>query len=176
MKKIYEYIIDEKLQIEQVMKDYTNYICTIIKNSYINFSNEDTEEILLDVFLTLWKNQNKLDINKSISSYIAGITRILIKKKNRNIKFEDNIEDYQEQLADLTNIEIFFSENEKQKIILDELEKMKKIDKDIFIEYYYEDKQIKDIANLFEISQSKVKSKLFRIRKKLKKVLKDRGY
>ncbi len=176
MKKIYEYIIDEKLQIEQVMEDYTNYICTIIKNSYINFSSEDTEEILLDVFLTLWKNQNKLDINKSISSYIAGITRILIKKKNRNIKFEDNIEDYQEQLADLTNIEIFFSENEKQKIILDELEKMKKIDKDIFIEYYYEDKQIKDIANLFEISQSKVKSKLFRIRKKLKKVLKDRGY
>ena len=117
-----------------------------------------------------------MNINKSISSYIAGITRILIKKKNRNIKFEDNIEDYQEQLADLTNIEIFFSENEKQKIILDELEKMKKIDKDIFIEYYYEDKQIKDIANLFEISQSKVKSKLFRIRKKLKKVLKDRGY
>ena len=127
-KKIYSYIIDNRLQIEQIMKEYTNYIYTIVKNSYIQFSNEDIEEITLDVFLTIWKNKNKLDINKNMSAYICGITRNLIKKKNRNAKINDNIEDYQEQLIDLTNIELFFSETEKKKIIIKELEKMKQED------------------------------------------------
>lgn len=33
-------------------------------NKCNNFSDEDIEEIILDVFLTLWNNQNKLDINQ----------------------------------------------------------------------------------------------------------------
>ena len=46
----------------------------------------------------------------------------------------------------------------------------------IFIQYYYEERNIKEISKIFNISESKVKSKLFRIRKKLKKVLNGRGY
>ena len=41
------------------MKDYNNYIYKIIRNKYNNFSDEDIEEIVLDVFITLWNNQNK---------------------------------------------------------------------------------------------------------------------
>ena len=176
IKKIYSYIIDGKLQIEMVIDDYTNYIYKIIRNFCINISDEDIEEITLDVFLTVWKNQNKLDINKNMSSYIGGITKNLIKKKNRNIKINENIEDYQDKLVDLTNVELFFSESEKQRIIRNELNNLKQIDKEIFIYYYYEENNIKEIARKFDISESRVKSKLFRIRKKLKKVLKERGY
>ena len=79
--KIYTYIEDGKLQIERIMQDYSNYIKTIIINSYINLSSEDMEEVLLDVFVVLWKNQNKLDINKSLSKYISGVTKNLIKYK-----------------------------------------------------------------------------------------------
>ena len=175
-RKIYNYMSNNILKIEDIMNDYTNYIYTIIRNSYINLPDEDVEEIVLDVFLTIWNNQNKLDINKKLSSYIVGITRNLIKKKYRNYTTNDNIEDYEEQLVDLTNIELIFSENEKQKVILNELEKMKNEDKEIFIQYYYEERNIKEISKIFNISESKVKSKLFRIRKKLKKVLNGRGY
>ena len=164
------------LKIEDIMNDYTNYIYTIIRNSFINLPDEDVEEIVLDVFLTIWNNQSKLDINKKLSSYIVGITRNLIKKKYRNYITNENIEDYEEQLVDLTNIELILSENEKQKVILNELEKMKKEDKEIFIQYYYGERKINEIAKMFNISESKVKSKLFRIRKKLKKVLNGRGY
>ena len=175
-RKIYNYMSNNILNMEDIMNDYTNYIYTIIRNSYINLPNEDVEEIVLDVFLTIWNNQNKLDINKKLSSYIVGITRNLIKKKYRNYTTNDNIEDYEEQLVDLTNIELIFSENEKQKVILNELEKMKNEDKEIFIQYYYGERKINEIAKMFNISESKVKSKLFRIRKKLKKVLNERGY
>ena len=62
--KIYNYMDGKILNIELAMKDYNNYIYKIIRNNYNNFSDEDVEEIILDVFLTLWNNQNKLDINQ----------------------------------------------------------------------------------------------------------------
>lgn len=158
------------------METYNNYISTIIRNSHINLSNEDVEEVILDVFLTLWKNQNKLDINKSMSAYISGITKNLIKYKYRQCKITPNIEEYEEKLIDNSNIEITLLQNEKQKIISEELEKIKQEDKEIFIEYYYDDKNIKEISKKFNMTESKVKSKLFRVRKRLNKILKKRGY
>jgi RNA polymerase sigma-70 factor (ECF subfamily) len=175
-KKIYAYIENDKLKIEEIMADYTNYIYTIIRNFNTNLSNEDIEEIVLDVFLTLWKNQYKLDINKNISSYIGGITKNLIKYKCRQNKIILNIDDYEEQLIDLKNIELFLIQDEKKKIIITELEKIKPEEKDIFISYYYYDNSIKEISNKLNISESNVKIKLFRIRKKINKVLKERGY
>ena len=85
-RKISTYIEHDKLLTEKVIKDYMNYIYTIIINAPVNLSQEDIEEIFIDVILTLWKNQNKLDINKSMSAYISGITKNLIKYKCRQKK------------------------------------------------------------------------------------------
>lgn len=175
-RKIYTYIENNKLQMEQIMENYSNYISTIIRNSYIELSSEDVEEVLLDVFLTLWKNQEKLDINKSMSAYISGITKNLIKYKYRQCKENQNIEEYEEKLIDSLNIEIMILQNERQNVIAEELEKIKQEDKEIFIEYYYDDKSIKQISKIFNMSESKIKSKLFRVRKRLNKALKKRGY
>lgn len=174
-RKIDNYFKNDILQIENLMDDYTNYILTIIKNFSINLSEEDAEEILLDVFLALWNNQEKLVRDCNMSAYIAGITKNLIKKKYKKLKNVENIEDYDEKLISLDNIELVFSENEKNRDILEEINKMDEDDKEIFIAYYYEEKRIKEIAIMFNFSEAKVKSRLFRIRKKLKKILKERG-
>ena len=50
------------------------------------------------------------------------------------------------------------------------------VDKDIFIMFYYKQKKIKDIARIFKISETKVKVILHRVRKSIKKNLKERGY
>ena len=157
------------------------YVYIIIKNSGYLFSNEDIEEIASDVFLIIWRNKEKLDINKEISPYIAGITKNLIRKKKRDIKSinEDlkNISELQNYLSD----KIDYTQNEAEEkeqidIVTDELTKMKEEDKNIFTYYYYESKSIKEIANILEITEIKVKSRLSRIRKKFKKELEKRGY
>lgn len=157
------------------------YVYIIIKNSGYLFSNEDIEEIASDVFLIIWRNKEKLDINKEISPYIAGITKNLIRKKKRDIKSinEDlkNIDELQNYLFD----KIDYTQNEAEEkeqidIVTDELTKMKEEDKNIFTYYYYESKSIKEIANILEITEIKVKSRLSRIRKKLRKELEKRGY
>ena len=61
-------------------------------------------------------------------------------------------------------------------MFFNDLEKIKQEDKEIFIEYYYDDKNIKEISKKFNMTESKVKSKLFRVRKRLNKILKKRGY
>lgn len=174
--KIWQYVENNKLQMEKIIELYTNYICKIIRNSYFNISDEDMEEITLDVFLTLWKNQYKLDLNKNLSSYIAGITRNLIKKKYRNLKLNANIDNFEEEIIDTNNIELNIYQKDKNEVIIQELNKMKNEDKDIFIMYYYENIKLNEISRRLKISESKVKVKLYRIRKKLKKVLNERGY
>lgn len=154
----------------------------IIKNSGYLFSNEDIEEIASDIFLVIWKNKEKLDINKEITPYIAGITKNLILKSKNNIKNNiknnnENIEEYENLLYEKNNdIHIKIEENEKINILTNELTKMKEEDKNIFTYYYYQSKSIKDISSLLKISQIKVKSRLSRIRKKLKNELEKRGY
>ncbi len=157
------------------------YVYIIIKNSGYLFSNEDVEEIASDVFLTIWKNKEKLDINKEISPYIAGITKNLLRKKkrdikniNENIKNIDELQNYLSDKIDYTHNEA--EEKEKIDIVTEELTKMKKEDKNIFIYYYYESKNIKEIANILGITEIKAKSRLSRIRKKLRKELEKRGY
>lgn len=175
-KKIYDYIYNNELQIEEVFKDYKNYVYTIIKRACSNLSKEDIDEVNLDVFLTLWKNQNKLNINNNMSSYIAGIAKNLIKQKYRNIRTSDNILDYEEHLISSLNIELIHSKDEQNAIIVNELKRMKIEKQNIFLLYYYENKTIKEISKLSNVSESKVKTELFRIRKKLETALKKKGY
>ncbi len=175
-KKIHSYIVEDKLQIEEIIEEYNNYIYKIIKNMSSKISNEDIEEIILDVFLTLWQNKNKLDINKSMSSYIAGITRNVVKLKFRKIKNQENIDDFENIFSESNDLEFNILEDEKRQIIRMELDKIKSIDREIFVEYYYKENNIKQISNLFQMSETRIKSKLFRVRKKLKKALRERGY
>ena len=171
--KIYEYMENNELNIENVIKDYSNYVQTII-NSKAIINQDDREEIISDVFVTLWNNQERLDINKKMSSYIAGITKNLIKKKYREIKEFENIEDYDEKLILNENLTIYSTTDEQYDDLLVELNKLKEEEKRIFIMYYFENKKIKEISKLLKFSESKIKMKLNRCRKKLSKILKKR--
>ena len=176
-KKIREYIFDGKMDITNIMKDFAGYVFIIIKNSKYNFNNEDIEEIASDVFLVIWQNQKKLDINKEIKPYIAGITKNLILKKQRMITNQNlDIEILEKSIQDNTDVYNKTEENEKTRIIMEKLKNMKEEDRKIFTSYYYSSKKIKDISRELGISEIKVKSRLSRIRKKLKKELEKRGY
>ncbi len=158
------------------MLDYRNYIYSIIKRVCINLLEEDVEEIYMGVLLALWENQSKLDINKPMSLYLRGITKNLITNKLRKLNCNEDIFEYEEQLISNFDMETILVLQEKEIIISNELKKIKSRDKEIFILYYYQNKTINEISKLYNISQSNIKVVLFRIRKKIKKVLIKGGY
>ena len=141
-----------------------------------NLSNEDIEEILSDSFFILWKNRNNFDQNKKLEPYLAGIIRNLVKLKYRKTNFNNNIEDYSDKIIDFRAIDLIYEEREKVKIIEKTLNKMKKQDVEIFNMYYYSAMKISEIAKVFDTTDFNIKSRLYRIRIKLKKELEKGGY
>ena len=165
------------MELEKIVNQYTNYLYTTVTNmSYGNLSSEDIEEIISDVFFIFWKNKEKFDTTKKLNLYLAGIAKNLIKTKYRKIHINSKIADYESILIDNYDISYNYEQIEKARIIEDSLNCMSKEDKDMFVLYYYFSKSIKEIANELNCSEFKIKSKLFRIRKKIRTNLERGGY
>ena len=169
-KEIKHYIKNNELDLEKIINEYSSYTATIIDNMARNSLNdEDKEEIVSEVFFILWKNKNKLNVNKYLSSYIAGITRNVVKEYLRKIKINFNISDYENSLYNYDKIDLLDDNVEEISKIEEKLKNMKKIDKTIFLDFYYSFKSIKDIAKEQKISEFSVKQRLYRIRNKIRK-------
>ncbi len=176
-RKIEEYITNNNIDLIKVVNDYTSYVYKVVENMQLNlFSDEDIEEIVSDTFFILWKNTLKLDKQKNISSYLAGIARNLVKEKARKLDKNVDISEYENILQDSKDIDLLYEERERNIIIENTLSKMEKDDEEIFKLYYYSSTKISDIAKILNCTEFRIKSRLFRIRKKIKKNLEKGGY
>lgn len=171
------YIENGQLDIKKIVEDYSGYVYTVVKNSVKgNLIQEDIEEIIADIFFVLWSNQEKLKIDKPLNAYLVGISRNLIKEKYRKNKNTVSLEEQEIQLTDNRDISILCEQNEKMYFIEKTLNSMKKIDMQIFKRYYYASQRVKEIAKELNISEMQVKTRLHRIRNKIKKEMKKGGY
>lgn len=175
---IYMYIDNNKLNMENIAEDFSGYLWKVISNSGIK-ENDDIREIISETFLILWKNQEKLELSAPMIPYLVGITRNLIKKffsksyKNFEV---NNIEDEKNLLFENDDITLNIEKAEISKKILEILKNINEDDKDIFLDFYYEERRIKEIAIKYNFSEAKVKTKLHRLRKKIRKELLKGGY
>ncbi len=162
-----KYCINNELDLDKIVDDFTPYVTTVINNGASKLSFEDKEEIFADTFFVLWKNRSSLNINSSLSSYLAGIARNLIKEKCRKLKINYDIDELSESMP----INMYETDRELVLDIEKKVKGLKNIDKEIFYLFYYNSKSIKDIARKLNISEFNVKTKLHRIRRKIKKEL-----
>ena len=169
-KEIKHYIRGNELDLERIINEYSPYTAKVIDNmAGHGLNDEDKEEIISEVFFILWKNKDRLDVNKYLSSYIAGITRNIVREYFRKNKSNLDISDYENSLYSYDKIDILDSSIEEISKIEKKLENMKEIDKEIFLDFYYSSKSIKDIAKKLKISEFSVKQRLYRIRNKIKR-------
>jgi len=172
--KLANYYNNNQLDIEKVIEDFTPYVKTVINNGTNDLiSFEDKEEIFADTFFILWKNIERINIYSTISSYLAGIANNLIKEKYRKLKIAYDISDYENVIDG--NIDFFEKDRDIVYDIEQKLKSMKQVDGEIFNMYYYSSMSIKDISKALNISEINVKTRLHRIRKKIKKELEKGG-
>lgn len=175
-KKLEDYIINKNLNLDKIVDDYTPYVRTIVQNMVSNnLSEEDKEEIIIDTFFVLWKRYEENYSIKSLSSYIAGITRNLIKEKLKSLKYTVDIEQCN-NLVEYSYFDIYSQEREEINQLYEKINKLKEIDIKIITMFYYSNKSIKDIAKELNISEVNTKTRLHRIRKKIKQELKRGGF
>lgn len=172
-----EYSKNNRLDVDKVVEDYYGYIYMVIKNiKSIGILEEDMEEIISDVFLALWKNYANLTEETKIKPYLTGIAKNVLKNKYRKTKMDFSLSDYEEQLIAPHTLEVISEEREQNEMIKKSLSNLKPEEYQIFMAFYYENKKIKEIAKKLDISESKVKVILHRLRKELKEQLKKGGY
>lgn len=168
-KTILDYLDEnEELNLDKIIEDFSPYVKTIINNMSNNMlTQEDKEEILLDTFFVLWKNQYKITV---LDSYIAGITRNLVKEKMKKRQITYDISEY-ENVAEYSNIDLLFEERDEIYKIRKSFKKLKEIDLKIIKLFYYLSQSTKEISTILGISETNVRQRLFKIRRKVEKEL-----
>ncbi len=117
--------------------------------------------------------------NDNLNNYLAAVCKnILYNKLRKDKKLAKilSIEDYQAILKDNFNTEDLYEEKEKIDAVKKILEGMDEKSRNIFMLFYYEQRKVEEISIILGITKSNVKTKLHRIRKKIKNNLLKGGY
>jgi len=154
--------------LEQLMDKYTAYVCTIIRNAIgESMTREDIEETASDVFFALWENADKVE---KLKPWLGATSRNKAMNKLRSVKNElpldnDDISDGSIELEDLF---ILSYEQDAVKVAVLLLDSP---DREIFTKHYFESQTVAAIAKQLEMTESAIKQRLVRGRKKLRVVL-----
>ena len=106
---------------------------------------------------------------------MAGIARNLVKEKLKTLKYNIDIEQCV-NLIEYSYEETYSQEREEISEIYNKINNLKEIDTKIIKMFYYSNKSIKDIAKELKITEVNVKTRLHRIRKKIKQELRKGGF
>jgi len=166
--------------IEETAKQYGSF-CTAISMRILH-NREDAEEVANDAYLKVWSlipPQRPL----VFSSFLAKITKNLALDKYRASKAKKRgFETTALMLSELEEcIDSGFNlEKEVDSIVFKELIQkflhvLEKNDRLFFMRRYWHNDSIIDISRRYNVSESKVKSNLFRTRNKLKTYLEKEG-
>lgn len=167
--------------IEQCQKKYADY-CYCISYGILQ-NKEDAEECVNDTFLQAWDSIPSV-MPTHLKSYIGSIARNLsinrLKAITRLKRGEGVIPLDISELAEVISQPGSIWEKIDEELLIKEinefLKEQKKLYRVVFAQKYWYLLDIKKIAELNRISESKAGSILHRMRKKLKKRLEKEGY
>ncbi len=161
-------------------KKYQSYLFAVANNILGN--EEDAKESVNDTYMAAWNSipPQKPDI---LIAFLAKITRNLSLKKFRSQTTQKRgsgeasvaFEELSELIPDTLDLDSQIEDKELAEIITKFLYSLPQNERKIFVcRYWYLD-SISDISKNFGYSESKVKSKLYRTRKKLLSYLSKEG-
>ena len=139
---------------------------------------EEAEEVSQDTFVKTYRSLNKFKGDSKFSTWIYKVAynscldRI---KKNKKYLNDIEINEFTEhQVKTVNNAFDALVEEERNQLIQDCLHLLPSDDSFLLTLYYFEEQSLDEIADIVGISANNVKVKLFRSRKKLASILKDR--
>jgi len=117
-----------------------------------------SEDVLQDSFLNLMKQRNKGKINRSIRSWLFVVARNLIYNKKKKLASE---REYM-QIVDRNSID-----PETRLFIMNILNKLLPHERELILLREYQRFSIGEIAQMLELSDEAVRVRLYRVRKKM---------
>ena len=175
------YLTGDESAISKTKEKYHKYLYKI---SYqILGVNEDTEECLNDTYFAAWRSI-PIDRPSDIHTYLRKIARQksidILRKRTAGKRVDSECSLSIEELGDVipqgNTPETELECKELNCAIERFVEMLSKTERSLFLGRYYFFDPVKDIAGYLGMSESKVKTSLFRIRKRLREYLKKEGF
>lgn len=161
--------------LDAIIDRYSGYTAAIINRVASGIlSQSDLEEATADVFIALWQNADRITSGAKLKPYLAAIARN--KARDRLRQQKNAACPLEEDALILSDSELSLEAAEQAECLRLAMTQMDTTDKTIFFWHYYFLEKITDIAEALDMNPSTVKSRLFRGRKYLRQVLKERGF
>ena len=150
--------------LERVMKRYTAYVGTILRNvTRGQTTQEDLEELTADVFLALWHHAPEMR-TEHLTGYLASIARSkgynwLRKNRPETMPIDDVV------ISDDTDVSAQAEQAELAGIV-----------REMLLRFYFYRQSVREIAGEMHMKESTVKTRMYRSRKKLRQLFTERGY
>lgn len=119
----------------ELIERYSAYVSTVVRNIISgNMSESDVEEITADVFITVWKNKDKLR-PETLKAYLAAIARSLSIDRLRRLHLALPIDEL--TLDDDTDVEYNIEQRILAEAVGEALSEMEPRDKELLLRYYF---------------------------------------
>ena len=169
----------DEAALKETQSKYGAFCYTIASN--ILSLREDREECINDLLLALWNNIPP-EKPQSLKAYIAKIVRNLAIKKTRSENvwrrcksFAEIGEDFLESIPDTYDLSDQFESARAGEAINEFLATLPEHERDVFVLHHYFGEKVANIASDMGFSEGKVKTILFRTRRKLAERLQKEG-
>ena len=169
--------------LEKIIESYSAYVSVIVYNTIGMIASkeqaeiiaeylEDIEEVVSDVFISLWNNGIYIKDDCELRPYIGAIARNKAKNKLREMK--NTIELNEKIVSDKGNPETEAVKADESRRLYDAVMSLGEPDSEIMIRFYYNGEKIREISKALSLNASTIKTKLKRGREKLKNYLEER--
>lgn len=160
--------------LEKVIDIYTPYVSVIVYNIIGNvMTKEDAEEVVADVFVSLWRSADTLDCSKgNLRAYLGAVARNCSKKKLRDCHIHSELDE--NIAADIKGLDETAAEAEEKQMLLTLIKELGEPDCEIFLRHYWYGEKLSKISAATGVCKSTVTTKLQRGRKKLKEIIMQR--
>jgi RNA polymerase sigma-70 factor (ECF subfamily) len=157
---------DQKV-FEMFVNQYKDYVFTICNN--IIKDHTKAEEATQDTFMKVFKSILQFNQESKLSSWMYKIAyRTSLDYIKKRKQYSVDTLDYV-HLADSQNIGNEFHHKELMSLVKQLIKELGPVDSTVLNLFYFEQKSIKEIEEILELTTTNIKTKLFRSRKWLRK-------
>ena len=163
----------EEAALQAAIGSYTPYLSTVLyRFAGERLSKQDTEEILSDTFLALWRSAGRIDMEKgTLRAYLAAVAKNFARKRLDAMREELSLD-----APEFGEAGLAAPEDEAGRLVTEEalwsaVMRLGEPEGELFVRYYRYGQPLREIAGATGLNLSTVKSKLARGKQKLRKIL-----
>ncbi len=134
------------------------------------------QDLISEVFLDVWRQADRFEGRAAVSTWILAIARFKALSAMRRRKEAELDEETAEAVEDGADTpEVALQKKDKGEILRRCLTKLSPDHREIIDLVYYHEKSVEEVAEIVDIPENTVKTRMFYARKKLAELLKEAG-